>query len=82
MHLSYTLARHLKDYAKSSTHPVISNSMRQVVPGKLYDFNCEYTLQGTYFLFSLVLLAWLYAVTQFIENYAAEIIHKLILCMT
>lgn len=58
---AYSITSNLKDNAQSSSHLIISNRMFRIVPGKLYDLNSEFTLQGISFLFSLVLLAWIYA---------------------
>ena len=57
---SFSLVRNLKGNSQLIGGLVIRNMMFHAVPGKLYNSNFRFTLQGIMLLFSSVLLTWLY----------------------
>ena len=57
---SFSLVRNLKGKSQPTGGLVIRSMMFHAVPGKLYNSNYRFTLQGIVLLFSSVLLTWLY----------------------
>ena len=58
---SFALVRNLKGNSQLIGGLVIRNMMFHAVPGKLYNSNFKFTLQGIMLLFNSFLLTWLYA---------------------